>query len=74
MAGLVAGGLPLIGVGGVGAGADAYAKIRAGASMVQFYSALVYDGPELVEKIVCGLRDRLRNDGYSHISEAVGKS
>jgi dihydroorotate dehydrogenase len=69
---LTAGRLPLIGVGGIGDAADAYAKIRAGASLVQLYTALVFAGPALVGRIKRGLADLLREDGYSNISEAVG--
>ncbi|HZU91558.1 MAG TPA: dihydroorotate dehydrogenase (quinone), partial [Stellaceae bacterium] len=69
---LTAGRLPLIGVGGIGDAADAYAKIRAGASLVQLYTALVFAGPALVGRIKRGLADLLREGGYSTISEAVG--
>ncbi|MFN5823887.1 MAG: dihydroorotate dehydrogenase (quinone), partial [Sphingomonadales bacterium] len=51
---------------------DAYARIRAGASLVQLYSALVFEGPFLAQRINTGLVDLLRRDGLSHISEAVG--
>lgn len=64
--------VPLVGVGGIASGADAYAKIRAGASLVQLYSALVYDGPGLVTKIKRDLTARLRADGFSSVSDAVG--
>ena len=64
--------IPLIGVGGIGCGAHAYDKIRAGATAVQLYSALVYEGPSLGAQICEGLLDRLKADGFSHISEAVG--
>jgi dihydroorotate dehydrogenase len=64
--------LPLIGAGGISSGADAYAKIRLGASLVQVYSALVFHGPELVGRIKRDLAAALRADGYSHLSEAVG--
>jgi dihydroorotate dehydrogenase len=64
--------LPLIGVGGVATGADAYERIRAGASAVQLYSALVYAGPGLVGAIKRDLAARLRADGFNHLSEAVG--
>lgn len=70
--GLVGHRLPLIGVGGIASGADAYAKIRAGASLVQLYSSLVYEGPGLVTRIKRDLADLLRRDGFSSISEAVG--
>lgn len=62
--------LPLIGVGGVASGADAYAKIRAGADAVQLYSALVYEGPGLVRRIKRELAARLRADGFASVSEA----
>jgi dihydroorotate dehydrogenase len=64
--------LPLIGVGGIANAEDAYARIRAGASLVQLYSALVFEGPFLAQRINAGLVDLLRRDGLSHISEAVG--
>lgn len=69
---LVAGRVPLIGVGGVASGADAYAKIRAGASLVQLYTALAYRGPGLVGEIKRDLAGRLRADGFRSVAEAVG--
>jgi dihydroorotate dehydrogenase len=69
---VAAGRLALVGVGGIGSGADAYAKIRAGASAVQLYSALVFEGPGLVTRIKRDLAARLRADGFASISEAVG--
>ncbi len=72
MAQLTEGRLPLIGVGGVASGADAYAKIRAGASLVQLYTALVYGGPALITEIKRELAARLRADGFSSVQEAVG--
>jgi dihydroorotate dehydrogenase len=68
-----AGRLVLIGAGGVGSGEQAYAKIRAGASAVQLYSALVYEGPGLVGRIKRDLAARLRADGFGSVAEAVGK-
>ena len=65
-------GIPLIGCGGVGSGADAYAKIRAGACLVQLYTALTYRGPSLVPAVLLDLAARLRADGHAHIGEAVG--
>jgi dihydroorotate dehydrogenase len=62
----------LIGVGGIASGADAYAKIRAGASAVQLYSALAYQGPGLVVTIRRDLAARLAADGFATIAEAVG--
>ena len=62
----------LIGAGGVTSGADAYAKIRAGASAVQLYSAMAYHGPGLVRVIKTDLAARLKADGFASVSEAVG--
>ena len=64
--------LALIGVGGVASGADAYAKIRAGASAVQLYSALVFEGPGLAARIRRDLAARLKADGFASVAEAVG--
>lgn len=66
--------LALIGVGGIASGADAYARVRAGASAVQLYSALVFEGPGLVGRIKRDLAARLRADGFSSILEASGAS
>jgi dihydroorotate dehydrogenase len=63
---------PLIGCGGVGSGADAYAKIRAGADAVQLYSALVFDGPPLVRRIKEELAALLARDGFASVADAVG--
>lgn len=70
----VGGRLPIIGCGGVASGEHAYAKIRAGASLVQLYSALVYQGPELVVRIKQDLAARLRADGFKSVADAVGTS
>lgn len=64
--------LPLIGVGGIGSAEDAYRKIRAGASAVQLYSALVYEGLSLVDRIARGLDGLLERDGFLTLAEAVG--
>ena len=64
--------LPLIGVGGVESGLDAYAKVRAGASLVQLYTALVYHGPGLVNRIKRDLAAQLKADGFATVAEAVG--
>ncbi|NVJ99541.1 MAG: quinone-dependent dihydroorotate dehydrogenase [Alphaproteobacteria bacterium] len=64
--------VPLIGVGGIASGADAYAKIRAGASLVQLYSMLVYDGPALVARVKADLAHLLKADGFTRIADAVG--
>jgi dihydroorotate dehydrogenase len=69
---LTRGALPLIGVGGIASGADAYAKIRAGATLVQFYTALAYQGPGLIARIKQELAALLRRDGFTSIAEAVG--
>lgn len=69
---LTKGRIPIIGVGGISSGADAYAKIRAGASLVQLYSALTYEGPALVGRIKRDLAAGLARDGFNHISDAVG--
>jgi dihydroorotate dehydrogenase len=69
---LTGGKLPLVGAGGIFSAADAYAKIRAGASLVQVYSALVYRGPGLPAEIVDGLAARLKADGFDHVTQAVG--
>lgn len=69
---LTGGKLPIVGVGGVATGADAYAKIRAGASLVQLYSAMVYAGPAVVHRIRRELADLLRRDGFRSVAEAVG--
>jgi len=63
---------PLIGTGGVGSGADAYAKIRAGATLVQLYSMLVYEGPSLVRRIKDELSELLVRDRFTSVAEAVG--
>jgi dihydroorotate dehydrogenase len=67
-----AGRLALIGVGGISSGADAYAKIRAGATAVQLYSALVFEGPGLVMRIRRELADQLKADGFANVAQAVG--
>ncbi|WP_240932956.1 quinone-dependent dihydroorotate dehydrogenase [Pelagibius litoralis] len=69
---LTEGRLPLIGVGGITSGADAYRKIRAGASLVQLYTALIYRGPALVWRIKRELAGLLREDGFETLAAAVG--
>ncbi len=63
---------PLVGVGGVASAEQAYAKIRAGASLVQLYTALSYHGMDLVPRIVKGLAKLLERDGFTTIADAVG--
>lgn len=69
---LLGGRIPLVGCGGVSSGADAYGKIRAGASLVQLYSALVFRGPGLVGEIKRDLAARLKADGFQSVADAVG--
>ena len=64
--------IPIIGVGGVATAEDAWLHIRAGASLVELYTALIYEGPAVVEKINSGLSDLLRRNGFRSIGEAVG--
>jgi dihydroorotate dehydrogenase len=69
---LTQGRLPLIGVGGVASAPDAYAKIRAGASLIQLYTALVFDGPAVVGRIKREFAALLRRDGFGSITQAIG--
>jgi dihydroorotate dehydrogenase len=64
--------IPLIGVGGIASTDDAWERIRAGASLVQLYSAMVYDGPGIARRIARGLAERAAREGYASITEAVG--
>ncbi len=66
------GAIPIVGVGGVGSAEDAYQRIRAGATLVQVYTAFVYQGPGLVKEIVAGLKDRLNRDGFGSIQDVIG--
>lgn len=66
------GNIPLVGVGGIASADDAYRKIKAGASLLQVYSALTYQGPDLIERLKQGLSDALARDGYRQLSDAVG--
>lgn len=69
---LTEGKLPIIGSGGIFTAQDAYDKIRAGASLVEVYTALIYKGPELLREITEGLKECLRKDGFRNIAEAIG--
>ncbi|KAM1123472.1 hypothetical protein ACFX19_004949 [Malus domestica] len=69
---IVQGKIPLIGCGGISSGEDAYKKVRAGASLVQLYTAFAYGGPALIPQIKAELSECLERDGYKSISEAVG--
>lgn len=64
--------IPLIGVGGISNANQAYARIRAGASLIQLYSAMVYEGPWLAARINKGLKALLTRDGFSNVAQAVG--
>ena len=61
-----------MGVGGIPSGADAYAKIRAGASLVQLYTALVYQGPGLIARLKKDLLACLARDGFASAADAIG--
>lgn len=69
---LTEGRIPLIGVGGIGSGRDAYAKVRAGASLLQLYSALTFEGSGLIGRILRDLSALLEGDRYESLSQAVG--
>jgi dihydroorotate dehydrogenase len=66
------GALPLISAGGIGSAAEAYARIRAGASLVQLYTALVYEGPFLARRMARALSALLARDGFASVNEAIG--
>ena len=66
------GAVPLIGVGGIASAEDAWERIRAGASLVQLYSAMAYEGPGIARKITRGLAALMARDGFASIAEAVG--
>ncbi len=66
------GAIPLVGVGGIASAEDAWARIRAGASLVQLYTAMVYEGPGIARRIVRGLEALMRRDGFASVAEAVG--
>jgi len=67
------GSIPIIGVGGVFSGADAYRKIKAGASLIQVYTSYIYNGPPIVGKIKKELCEMLQTDGLASIMDAIGK-
>ncbi len=71
---LTNGQITLVGVGGVSSGHECYEKIKAGASLVQLYTALVYQGPKIINKILKELDELIIIDGYKNVSEAIGKS
>ncbi|WP_068773724.1 quinone-dependent dihydroorotate dehydrogenase [Paenibacillus sp. FJAT-26967] len=69
---MTGGKLPIIGSGGIFTAQDAYDKIKAGASLVEIYTALIYEGPGILKKLNEGLLALLKKDGYTHISQAIG--
>ena len=64
--------MPLIGVGGIGNADDAFERIRAGASLIQLYSAMVYEGPGIARRIAKGLDRLLSREGFASVASAVG--
>jgi dihydroorotate dehydrogenase len=66
------GAVPLIGVGGIATAEDAWERIRAGASLVQLYSAMVYEGPGIARRVLRGMEKLMRRDGFASIADAVG--
>ena len=70
---LTNGQIPLIGVGGISNGFECYEKIKAGASLVQLYTAIIYKGPQIISKIKLDLTNALKTDGYKNVKEAIGK-
>jgi dihydroorotate dehydrogenase len=66
------GAVPLVAAGGIGSAEEAYARIRAGASLIQLYTALVYEGPALIGRMLSGLDGLLRRDGFTGLAQAVG--
>jgi dihydroorotate dehydrogenase len=68
------GALPLIAVGGIDSGAEAYGRVRAGASLVQIYTGLVYGGPALPRRILCDMDVLMRRDGFARIADAIGSA
>jgi dihydroorotate dehydrogenase len=64
--------VPIVGVGGIASADDAYERIRSGATLVQVYTALIYEGPGLAARIIDGLAERLARDGFTRIGDAIG--
>ncbi|MEH6474654.1 MAG: quinone-dependent dihydroorotate dehydrogenase [Sneathiella sp.] len=69
---LTGGKIPLVGVGGIASAEDAFERIKAGASLVQFYSAMVYEGPYLAHKMAIGLAALLAKNGFNSVEDAIG--
>ena len=70
---LTNGQIPLIGVGGISNGLECYEKIKSGASLLQIYTALIYHGPTVINKILSELINLIKTDGYKNVNEAIGK-
>jgi dihydroorotate dehydrogenase len=68
----VRGRVPIVGVGGIATADDAYARIRSGATLVQLYTGLIYEGPAIVSRVAMGMSERLVRDGLATVAEAVG--
>ena len=68
----VEGKLPIIGVGGIFSAKEAYQRVRAGASLVQIYTGMIYEGPFLAQRIVRALIRIIEREGFSHLRDAVG--
>jgi dihydroorotate dehydrogenase len=68
-----AGRIPIIGVGGISSAEDAYERIRAGASLVQVYTSLIYEGPGIFRRINRGLLRLLERDSLASIADAIGR-
>ena len=66
------GAIPLVAAGGIATADDAWASVRAGASLVQLYSAMIYEGPGLARRIAAGLADKVAEEGMASIADAVG--
>lgn len=66
--------IPLIGVGGIATAEDAYERIRAGASLVQLYTAMIYEGPTMARAMSCGLAKLLKRDEFASVADAVGSA
>ena len=64
--------VPIVGVGGIFTASDAYERIRSGATLIQVYTALIYEGPGTIRKMLTGLAERVTRDGFSRIEEAIG--
>jgi len=66
------GDIPIIGVGGIRTPEDAYARILAGASLIQVYSGLIFEGPSMIGHLCAGISEQLKSDGFQRLADAVG--